>query len=103
LGLSAAGDDVPGLTSLAQNFPNPFNPQTFIDFALPQAGRVSLKVYDGRGRLVRTLADGSRPAGPHRVVWDGRDDAGRAAASGVYHYVLKTADRDLRRKMTLLR
>ncbi len=103
LDLSAAGGELPRVTSLAQNFPNPFNPQTFIEFALPQAGQVSLKIYDGRGRLVRTLVDGVRAAGPHRVVWDGADDAGRSAASGVYHYVLKSADRDLRRKMTLLR
>ncbi len=103
LDLSAAGDQLPRATSLAQNFPNPFNPQTFIDFALPGAGRVSLKIYDGRGRLVRTLVDGVRAAGPHRVIWDGTDDAGRSAASGVYHYVLKSSDRDLRRKMTLLR
>lgn len=103
LGISAADNDLPGLLSLAQNYPNPFNPQTFIEFALPQAGRVSLKIYDGRGRLVRTLVDGGREAGPHRVVWDGADDAGRAAASGVFYYVLKTSDRDLRRKMTLLR
>ena len=103
LDLSATGPDLPRVTSLAQNYPNPFNPQTFIEFALPQAARVSLKIYDGRGRLVRTLVDGHRAQGPHRLVWDGSDDAGRAAASGVYHYVLKTADSDLRRKMTLLR
>jgi hypothetical protein len=103
LDLSAAGDDLPRVTSLAQNYPNPFNPQTFIEFALPRAGRVTLRIYDGRGRLVRTLVDEVRGAGPHRVRWDGADDGGRAAASGVYHYVLKTADGDLQRKMTLLR
>ena len=103
LDLADAGDELPRVTSLAQNYPNPFNPQTFIDFALPAAQRVSLKIYDGRGRLVRTLVDGVRAEGPHRAIWDGADDAGRAAASGVYHYVLKTPERDLRRKMTLLR
>ncbi|MBK7702255.1 MAG: hypothetical protein IPI34_04845 [bacterium] len=67
---------------LAQNAPYPFNPSTVIRFSLPQAGPVSLRIYDVRGRQVRSLVEGNREAGAHSVVWDGRDDRG-GNASGV--------------------
>ena len=106
LDVSAAPDeiDLPRVTSLAQNYPNPFNPQTWIDFSLPARGPVSLRIYDERGALVRSLVDESDLAvGAHHQLWDGRDNAGRSTASGVYHYVLKTAQGQLSRKMTLVR
>jgi hypothetical protein len=64
--------------------PNPANPGTYISYDLPGATRVVLRLVDVRGRLVRTLVDGWRPAGSHRAFWDGRDEGGRSAASGVY-------------------
>lgn len=64
--------------------PNPFNPRVTVRFATARALDVRLEVYDLAGRLVRTLEAGSFPAGEHAVQWEGRDDAGRAAASGVY-------------------
>lgn len=70
--------------ALAMPAPNPFNPTTRIDFELPRATRVVLTVHDAAGRRVRTLHDGVLPAGPHTATWDGRDDAGRAQASGTY-------------------
>ncbi|RKZ19163.1 hypothetical protein DRQ50_02615, partial [bacterium] len=104
LDLSDAGEGgVPHVTSLAQNYPNPFNPRTWVDYSLAKAGPVSLKIYDARGRLVRTLVEQNQGAGPQRAQWDGLDDGGRGVASGVYHYVLQTEQGDLRRKMTLLR
>jgi len=104
LDLSDAADgELPKVTSLAQNFPNPFNPQTFIDFSLEKAGTVSLVIYDERGRRVRSLEQGHFPSGSHRIRWDGTDNGGRTVASGVYHYVLQTGDKRLQRKMTLLR
>ncbi len=97
-------NQVPRVTTLAQNYPNPFNPQTWIDFTLPKSGPVSLRIYDERGRLVRTLVDESNlTMGAHHLLWNGRDDGGRAAASGGYHYVLKTEAGQLSRKMTLVR
>ena len=87
----------------ARNYPNPFNPKTTIDFSLPSAETVSLRIYDERGRLVRTLVDGLAPEGNNQVMWDGKDNRGRSVASGVYHYVLKSASGDLRHKMTLIR
>ena len=64
--------------------PNPFNPVTTIDYSLATPARVSLRVYDAAGRVVRTLVDARVDAGPHSVVWDGVADAGTRAASGVY-------------------
>jgi len=71
--------------------PNPFNPRAEVSFALPAADRVRLEIFDARGRLVRQLLDGNLPAGAHTVTWDGLDDAGRVAASGVYRARLATA------------
>lgn len=90
-----------GLT--AENAPNPFNPMTQINFRLPAAATVSLKVFDMRGRLVRTLASGEFEAGSHSVVWDGRDASGVAAASGVYFYELRAGDQVARNRMVLMK
>ena len=70
--------------------PNPFGPATTITFTLERAARVDLAVYDVLGRRVRTLAEGERSAGTQRLRWDGADDAGRAAGSGVYFIRLET-------------
>jgi hypothetical protein len=64
--------------------PNPFASETDIAFALPAAGRVTLRIYDAAGRLVRTLVDQPMPAGVHHARWDGRDQAGRPVRSGIY-------------------
>ena len=102
LGVSGAGD-VPGAMALGQNYPNPFNPRTTISFNLPKDGRVKLQVYDLRGRLVRTLVDGLRPAGGQNVVWDGTDNRGSGAAAGIYFYRLEAGGVTMQEKMTLLK
>jgi M6 family metalloprotease-like protein len=73
-----------GRFALEPCVPNPFNPSTAIRFVLPERANVNLAVYDVSGRLVRTLASETLPAGRHERVWDGRDDAGARAGSGVY-------------------
>ena len=88
---------------LSAAVPNPFNPATEISFALPRTGRVSLKIFDVGGRLVRTLVNGRLESGPHTVMWRGDDDRGARAASGTYFYRLDTVDEVLERKMTLLK
>ncbi len=98
-----ASDDVPTVTRLAGNRPNPFNPRTTVSFDLAAAGRVTLDVFDLRGRLVRTLVDERLPAGRHDVLWDGRDAGGRETASGVYLCRLRAGGADQMRKMTLVR
>jgi len=66
------------------NYPNPFNPSTTIRFSLPVPAQVHLIIYNVYGQLVRTLRDQRFGTGYHQVVWDGRDDAGKPVASGVY-------------------
>jgi hypothetical protein len=86
-----------------RHYPNPFNPTTTIALDLPRAGTVRLQVYDLRGRLVRTLLDEHRPAGHHEVVWNGRDDAGRALSSGVYFGELRAAGETRVLKLALVK
>jgi Zn-dependent metalloprotease len=97
------GVTVEFVTGLAQNSPNPFNPTTKISFSLAEAGPVRLAVYDARGRLVRELAKGAMAAGEQTVLWDGRDTAGQALASGIYLYRLETDAGVIAKRMTLLK
>jgi hypothetical protein len=93
----------PNALALEQNAPNPFNPSTRIRFLVPAAGSVELAVFDVRGQRVRTLLSGSQPAGVSEAPWDGRNDAGVPAASGIYFCRLSAQGNVLTRKMVLLR
>lgn len=93
----------PGTFALHPNHPNPFNPSTRIDFELPAPEQLSLAVYNLRGQLVRSLSSGLLQAGSHRVVWDGRNDAGMAVSSGVYLLLLEGEQHRATRRMTLLK
>jgi len=96
-------DDIERLT-MRQNAPNPFNPITKIAFTVPEdAGSVTLTVYNVSGRVVRRLVDEPLSAGPHSVVWNGRDDAGKNLASGIYFARLTAGGESLLKKMTLLK
>ena len=98
------GDEpIPLVNALHQNYPNPFNPSTTIRFNLESGGHALLAVYDVAGRLVRMLIDDVAEAGPHDVTWDGKDNAGRGIASGVYFYRLQAGEFTETRKMVLLR
>jgi hypothetical protein len=83
--------------------PNPFNPRAQISFALPEAGPVSLSVYDVKGRLVTVLAEGEHDAGPHALTWHGRDSRGREVGSGVYFLRLEAGGTVATRKMVMVR
>ena len=96
---------LPGTMSLRQNHPNPFNPSTMIQYALPAAGPVSLNIYDSVGRLVKALVNSSNhSAGYHTVTWDGSSDSGQFVTSGVYFYQLIAADGKMQtRRMILMK
>ncbi len=101
---TAVEDEVPSrLVTLAQNAPNPFNPSTKIRYTLARDTDVTLRVFDVRGREVRTLFRGPQIAGTHEVEWDGRTDAGGAAASGVYVYRLLAGGETQQKSMTLVK
>ena len=93
----------PEASYLAQNFPNPFNPTTRIEFGLSVPGHVSLRIYDAAGRLVRALVNEERRAGKYDESWDGRDSSGHAVPSGVYFCRLSAGSFEQTRKMALLR
>jgi hypothetical protein len=89
---------------LAEAYPNPFNASAVLRFDLPSSGRVRLAVYNSLGQSVRTLvADQVLPAGTHRVTWDGRDQAGAQAASGIYYARLEALAERRVASMVLLR
>jgi hypothetical protein len=101
--ISGVDNQVPTKVALSQNVPNPFNPSTLIQFAMPARGAADLRVYDVRGSLVRTLVSGELEAGFHDYVWEGLSDAGVQAPSGVYFYRLKTVDGTITKTMTLVK
>jgi len=86
-----------------RNYPNPFNPETDIRFALSKPSQVKLSVYNVLGQNVITLHDGLLSAGVHSVQWNGRDSQGNSVASGIYIYRLQADDVTQTRKMVLLR
>ncbi len=93
----------PTTYELSQNFPNPFNPATTIRYGLPNSGRVTLRVYDLLGKVVVTLVDHAlKEAGYHAAVWDGRNAAGNAVASGLYFVRVQVGNFVQTRKMLLV-
>jgi hypothetical protein len=92
--------------SLSNNYPNPFNPITRIRYTLhgrQTPFRTTLKIYNIRGQLVRTLVDEPKEAGTYEVSWDGRGDNGNEVASGVYLYKLQAGDFNQTKKMVLMK
>jgi hypothetical protein len=96
--VETVGEDVPTEFALSQNFPNPFNPTTTIEFALPRAANVELKVYNLLGEVVATVAQGAFDAGYHQVTFNAAN-----LASGIYFYSIEADDFTSVKKMTLLK
>ena len=93
-------------TALLSNYPNPFNPETWIPYQLSAAAEVTVTIHSSDGKLVRTLELGQRPAGVYSdedraAYWDGRNAAGEPVASGVYFYTLTAGDFEATRKMVI--
>jgi hypothetical protein len=103
LATSAQSTPLPEKIQLSQNFPNPFNPITTIQFNLPQNSPVKLTVYNILGQTIITLIDGQRLAGTHYITWDGKDPQGNQVASGIYFCKIAAGDFIQIRKMILSR
>ncbi len=99
----SVADAAPVSFALTGNHPNPFNPSTAISFSLEKAGTVELAIYDITGRKVRDLANGHMAPGRHEAVWNGRDDRGMPAASGVYFARLVSGGTTLSHRMLLMK
>ena len=99
---------IPKETVLLPNYPNPFNPETWIPYRLAKDAFVTLTIYDQRGRVVRTLNVGHRIAAVYEsqvkaIHWDGRTEFGERVASGIYFYTLTAGDYSATRKMVILK
>ena len=99
---------IPTETELLANYPNPFNPETWIPYRLAEEAFVTLAIYDLSGRLVRTLDVGHRIASAYEnrskaIYWDGRNGLGEQVASGVYFYHLSAGDYSATRKMLVVK
>ena len=99
---------LPKHTALLQNFPNPFNPETWLPYKLASASPVSIKIYNAKGQLICTISLGNKPAGIYTTkskaaYWDGRDRLGEKVASGVYYYTLEAGEFRATRKMVIMK
>ena len=99
---------VPNETSLLPNYPNPFNPETWIPYQLSKPSEVTLHIYSVNGTLVETLALGHQPAGMYQsraraAYWDGRNALGEPVASGLYFYTFTAGDFTATRRMLILK
>ncbi len=99
---------VPQETALLANYPNPFNPETWIPYQLAKSAEVSVSIYAADGQLIRTLALGHQVAGVYHnrsraAYWDGKNAVGESVASGVFFYTLKAGDFTASRKMLILK
>ena len=100
--------EIPTKTELLVNYPNPFNPETWIPYRLAKDAFVTLTIYDQQGRVVRQIDVGHRTAAVYErrdkaIYWDGRNAVGEAVASGVYFYTLTTGDFTATRKMLIVK
>ncbi len=90
-------------TTLSNAYPNPFNPSTTIAYSLSEAGPVEISVYNIRGQRVKKLVSERQPAGQHNVVWNGTDSRGKPVSSGIYFYRMTTPDRNIAKKMVMVK
>jgi hypothetical protein len=94
---------LPAITKLKGNYPNPFNPETTINFSLNEAGPVELAIYNIKGQKIKTLVNETLPAQNYNIVWNGRDDNNQQVSSGVYFYRMNTSTYTSTRKMILMK
>jgi hypothetical protein len=96
-------DGMPANFALHPNYPNPFNPSTFISYDIPISSNVSLNIYDMRGRMVKHLVRQNQDPGRYLVKWHGNDNSGNNVSAGVYIYRLNTGNNVFSQKMILMK
>jgi hypothetical protein len=89
--------------SLLQNFPNPFNPTTTIEYNIPQKGDVNISIYSINGQKVKEFVYQSQQAGTHKLIWDGKNESGNTVASGFYIYSAKFGKEVIAKKMIFIK
>ena len=99
---------IPEETALLANYPNPFNPETWIPYQLSEPANVTLTIYDINGEMIWRLAVGHQPAGIYQsrtraAYWDGRNRLGEPVASGLYFYTLTAGEFTATRRMLILK
>ena len=105
-GGTVAGDDplAPALTTaLSGNYPNPFNPETTINYSVKDTTPVTIGIYNVKGQLVKTLVNEVKAGGNHSVVWTGLDNNGRSVSSGVYYYKMNAGKYSSTKKMIMMK
>ncbi len=102
-GTDNSSDQITSVTVLEGNYPNPFNPQTTINFNLSESSPVELSIFNVKGEKVRSLINGTLTADNYNIIWNGRDDSNRKLAGGVYMYKLKAGVYTSTRKMIMLK
>ena len=94
----------PAVTSIEiTNYPNPFNPETKIEYSIPSESKIELSIYNIKGQKVKTLIEGNQQSGSYSIIWDGKDENGKPVGTGLYFYKLKTRNKELTKKMLLLK
>ncbi len=103
LAVTAVTENAPAPVFLLTNYPNPFNPETTIQYSLNNPGEVCLEIYNLKGQKVKTLVDAQVSAGSHSTVWKGETDSGKDVSSGVYFLRLVSGQQDETRKVVLMK
>jgi hypothetical protein len=89
--------------ALKQNYPNPFNPTTEIEFSIAQTSTVNLTIFNVLGQKVKVLANGVKLAGTHKLRWNGTDEMGQSASTGIYFYTLTDGSSTVTKKMAFMK
>lgn len=100
---NSGAPSIPLNTAFSGIYPNPFNPNTYVSFALAKASNVSISIYNSRGQLIRKLMDESRNPGHHRIQWNGLDEMGNGCGTGVYYFRMQADGKSFTRKGLLIK
>ena len=102
-GTDNTNDELPITDYELSNYPNPFNPETYVEFSILADSEVLLSIYNIKGQLVKTLLDSNITKGPHRIIWDGKNESGQNVSSGIYYCRLKSDKQESIIKMILIK